>query len=68
MHKEIIKMMEDQFKTKVHQIGKVIKTTVSQIDLQGICLLNHLGLNDSIEDIQLKRSGTGVCVLVMLTE
>lgn len=65
---EVKMILENEFGTKVTTQGNVLKTTVKTINGNGIANLNDIYMSDSlgVENIELKRSGTSITILVNL--
>jgi hypothetical protein len=63
-------ILEDEFGTKVTTQGNVLKTTVKTINGNGIANLNDIYMSDSlgVDNIELKRSGTSITILVTLED
>lgn len=68
MQQVFIEMMSEQFGSTIHDIEDVLKTTVKTLNLADINFLSELGTYDTVKDINLKRSGTNITILVIIDE
>ena len=66
---EVKTILEITFGKKVREEGKTLKVNVEELDGVSIYQLNGFNLerfSDVVEDVKVKRSGTGLVVIVTL--
>ena len=66
MQEQIKKKLEDEFGTKVSVQGDTVKTTVPQLNGNSILGLGKIYLMEDVQNVNVKRSGTSVTVLVQI--
>jgi len=59
-------MLEMEFGTRVTVQGNVVKTTVKSINGNQIWGLQEIYRKNDVKDVNFKRSGTGITILVTL--
>lgn len=64
MQEKIKQLLEDEFGTKVQIQGETVKTTVPQLNGNSIMGLAKIYQMEDVQNVNVKRSGTSVTVLV----
>jgi hypothetical protein len=65
---EVKQILEREFNTKVTIQGNVVKTTVKSINGSQIWGLQEIYKKLTVNDVELKRSGTGMTIIVTLED
>lgn len=65
---EVKQILEREFNTRVTVQGNVVKTTVKSINCNQIWGLQEICSKLIIRDVEFKRSGTGITIIVTLED